>query len=180
MSSIVNFDRDLQYVGANDIDRTFTEFSIGTADPVVPVGAQPMSQFTSIKNGDFSPLSISGDSYVCRGVSLQSLENRQVVRLRGTCVAPEGTRVQLLLGWSETFGGSVVSSAPIETGIAGINFDETISAEGVTTDVTDPNWHVLWLAIINEDSQPAVGLVNFQMSVQDISVAPPEYEAARR
>jgi hypothetical protein len=178
MTSIQNFDRDIQWIAPSDgTDRSFDEFAIG-APVTVPVKLAADVQFGTIKTAP-QPFSISGDSVAVRGMAFLAKNVNQCIRVRGTLIGPRDTHAMLMCSSTASLGSVNITETPVESGLHGINFDATLALVG---DVTDPpsSYYTVYGQILNDANQQADGVLAFQMSWQDLSMGAPQYSSAHR
>lgn len=179
--SVENFDRDLQFVAIQS-DATLQNQGVGgTLDlPLLPV----ISTFRTIHRKDITNYALPQNNCACAGLAIHgSQPGRRVMRARGSILGAANQEIGLWYGGSAT-AYSALSAIPIELGRGELNFDATVCAETVFEDGSgDPlmnGYHHFFVRFDNRTAGELTGPAIFQLSVQDLGVAPPEYAAARR
>ena len=177
-----NFDRDLYFSSSRIPD---LDWSIGEADEpncaMLPGGA--------IRNFAFfgTPLEVQniGDGEIAMmGCFVRKADERRVYRVQGQVRAyGEGWVCGAFLGST----GSSGANAPMQdwhtlvSGASDLIVDLTVCfEEPQNVDGSEPANRVIGMYVRNLSGNPDTVGIEAHLSVQDLSVAPPEYEAARR
>lgn len=185
-SSVVNFDRDLQYLSPGE-----------ELNPLVTAGGNPLNVATpgfqvknsmSVHRAVGAALAIPDNNYACAGVVMSNpgTTSKRVYRARGFVAASDGQFVALAVGYSgDPISASMTSSAQqyVTVGVDTLRFDETIAVDAPDTlnpalPATDNL--LIYIVVFNGTPGQVDKSVLYSLSVQDLAVAPPEYDAARR
>lgn len=181
-ASVTNFDRDLQFVDVSaEAQYSVIPSALSHPCPVLPAA---ILAHGSIKRVEMTNITLGSNQIAVSGIAVRGDSMRRVLRARGTIIGPANAVVGLYYGHSDTVGGDLLATCPIETSRGSVNylnFDATICAEASANTALDGfRYHVLFVKAENRGAQEQLGSFAFQMSVQDLAVAPPEYAAARR
>lgn len=185
-SSIINFDRDLQYMSPG-LDLPPNVTAAGSPLDVATIGFQVVNSM-SVHRSLGAVVSIPADNYACAGVCVRNpgTTSKRVYRARGYVSASDGQFVALSVGYtSDPIGLSMKVSLQqyVTAGSDFLRFDETIAVDAPDT-LTPPRPEtdnlLIFIVVHNDTAAQIDKPVRYCLSVQDLGVAPPEYEAARR
>lgn len=187
MSSIINLDRDLQYMSPG----TATPVAVGPSGSPIQIATRgfQVESTHSVHNHLDTPVSIPVNNYACAGVCTinRNVTSKRVFRARGTIAASTDSIVALCIGYSSDPIGTTMSSNAHQYVVSSVdgylNFDETIAVD--PPDVANPprpetDNILIFVMTYNGTQAQTDHSVLYSLSVQDMAVAPPEYESARR
>lgn len=183
--SAVNFDRDLTYSGAikdnlglgtTPTAGTFATPLVHNSGVVQRVGGY-VNWYTDV------PVSIAQDETISLGVMLRTARENSVFRLRGSANHNPSSSCLIIAGYTNTPSGQVplTKFAPVMHVVTATPIDLVVALDGVAMNGDEPD-HTVVFALMYANGSGEAGQFRPQVSfsVQDLRVAPPEYEAARR
>jgi hypothetical protein len=184
--TVVNFDRDLKYTGA-DLD------NLGLGDtPQFGTAAVPYVHTDGVlkRPGGYvnynvtTSVDFTNDATLSVGLLLPQAQRNDVFRVRGSMNASDAIGGQVIVGYAPLAFESVnlnnwATIAHCPRGVP--EFDITLALDGVTMS-GEMSTHIVVIACMWTEGTGSAPAFRPQMhlSVQDLRVAPPEYEAARR
>lgn len=181
--TVINFDRDLKYshvigdnlgIGASPAKGTL-------AVPVMHTNGAVTQKGGYVNYVAKAGMSLENDECLTVGVMLKTAKANDVFRVRGCARGiGNGAVVYVIAAMTNTPSAAVTLSDWSLIGTSG-DIDHTIALDGAAMNEAIPNHTVLLGVMIHNSSGQAANLFpQIHLSVQDLRVAPPEYEAARR
>ena len=185
LGSVNNFDRDLQFAFSSA--QLVPEIGGPGNQPIATVG-NVMTSFQVIQRygeGDFGPIPASQGAAAGVIVQPPATESlRRVYRVKGAMIAEEEDVFCLvMMGYTDTVDTVITISQKclLAAGRGVLNIDVTTCIEGSYIQEPGTNYNpVIFARFFTAGADHATGFLNYALSVQDLGIAPPEYEAARR
>lgn len=189
--SVVNFDRDLEWVHVDDPSPTPSPAHAFGA-PQVANDQQLYSQVGAIARSNLNSIaSLATDRQQAAGICFErpSLSTHAVYRLRGYVTTFGGAGVITFVGvgiptsFPLSATETMVHWRHLRVGGSDLNFDFTLALRNFgTVSSTDYSQSVpmFYLGFGNASGAGMLLRPNFSMSVQRVAVAPPEYESKSR